>query len=272
MSRAVKGQPANRLREDDWSRIYHDEHLAFTYPRPKRFRFHYELDRLYRLLLPPGRGRRLLEIGCGGSIWLPYFAREFGYSVAGFDFLESGCRAAKANLKASGCEGTIIRGTFETPPFPARTFDVVYSMGFVEHFDPMGEAVQKAASFAREGGLVITHVPNMASWKGKLFRWVDPDLYRAHHCVTVQQLAYMHRDAGCEVQLARYHQWCDLTMYNANRFSGPLVSVSAWANQPFLWLQNRCSLDWQSRLLCSSMIVVARRVKDRARHSRNGAP
>ena len=36
----------------------------------------------------------LLEIGCAGSAWLPYFAKEFSCYVTGIDYSETGCRMA----------------------------------------------------------------------------------------------------------------------------------------------------------------------------------
>ncbi len=31
------------------------------------------------------RGASLLEIGCARSVWLPYFAKQFGFKVSGID-------------------------------------------------------------------------------------------------------------------------------------------------------------------------------------------
>jgi cyclopropane fatty-acyl-phospholipid synthase-like methyltransferase len=37
------------------------------------------------------KGKKLLEVGCGGSIWLPYFAKEYGFKITGLDYSEQGC-------------------------------------------------------------------------------------------------------------------------------------------------------------------------------------
>jgi len=34
--------------------------------------------------------QKLLEIGGGGSAWLPYFAKEFGFEAYGIDYSELG--------------------------------------------------------------------------------------------------------------------------------------------------------------------------------------
>src|SRR6267143_783637 len=44
---------------------------------------------------------RLLEIGCAKSAWLPYFAKEFGFSVSGLDYSPIGCEMARKVLQAN---------------------------------------------------------------------------------------------------------------------------------------------------------------------------
>ena len=36
------------------------------------------------------RGKKLLEIGCGGSVLLPYFSKTFGFDVCGVDYSPAG--------------------------------------------------------------------------------------------------------------------------------------------------------------------------------------
>jgi len=43
-------------------------------------------------------GARLIEIGCGGSRWLPYFHHAFGYEVSGIDYTMSGVKLSKLIL------------------------------------------------------------------------------------------------------------------------------------------------------------------------------
>ena len=46
-------------------------------------RFHQLFTRLFEK--SDTTSMRLLEIGCAKSAWLPYFSREFGFSVTGID-------------------------------------------------------------------------------------------------------------------------------------------------------------------------------------------
>jgi hypothetical protein len=49
----------------------------------------------------PNRSGRFLEIGCGCSVWLPFFAR-LGFEIAGLDYSDVGCRQARMILEARG--------------------------------------------------------------------------------------------------------------------------------------------------------------------------
>src|SRR3954447_19350720 len=55
-------------------------------------------------------GATPLEVGAANSIWLPYFARKYGYHVTGLDYSHNGCQLAEARLRSAGIEGAIIEG------------------------------------------------------------------------------------------------------------------------------------------------------------------
>src|SRR5437868_1363930 len=61
-------------------------------------------------------GKRLIEIGCGNSLWLPHFARYLGYEVFGLDYTASGSARARAMLDEAGQTGTIIQANLFDPP------------------------------------------------------------------------------------------------------------------------------------------------------------
>ena len=56
------------------------------------------------------QGKTLLEVGCGNSVWLPYFANQFGLKVSGLDYSEYGCEQSRQILKREKVAGEIICG------------------------------------------------------------------------------------------------------------------------------------------------------------------
>ncbi len=143
---------------------------------------------------------RVLEAGCGGSIWLPYLAEALGAEAWGIDYSEVGVEVAKANLRARGVSGRIILDDlFTTMALPTAGFDLVFSFGLVEHFDdPVGVA-KRLGTFLAPGGRMLTSVPNLFGGVGLLHRVADPSVYRAHLRLTPAQLDAIHVRAGLAV-------------------------------------------------------------------------
>src|SRR5437879_3228360 len=114
-------------------------------------------------------GATLIEIGCGRSQLLPYFAKNFGFRVAGLDYSAVGCEKARGILERDGIPGDIFCGDLWTfDAFPEPGYDVVFSFGLVEHFEETSAAIRGLARFARAGGVVLTLIPNMRGAVGAL--------------------------------------------------------------------------------------------------------
>jgi len=168
-------------------------------------------DRLYRLLhrdfleLFSPRPQRLVEVGCGGSRFLPYFARTFGIEVSGLDYSNVGCDLARAILAKAGVRGTIVKGDmFDPPPELIRAFDVVASFGLVEHFEDTSKAIAACARLLRPGGVMVTLIPNFAGLYGWLYRFINPAIYEIHVPLTRKQLIAAHVGAGMDIIRCRF--------------------------------------------------------------------
>ena len=147
-----------------------------------------------------GPGSKLLEVGCGGSIWLPYFAREHGFEVTGLDYSAQGCAAAEHVLKREGVEGKVVCGDmFDPPEGMAGAFDMVTSYGVVEHFTDTAAAVGACAAFLRPGGAMMTLIPNLAGLSGVGLKYFNRPVYDIHVPMAAPDLARAHEQAGLEV-------------------------------------------------------------------------
>jgi SAM-dependent methyltransferase len=60
-------------------------------------------------------------------------------------------------------------------------FDVVFSMGFVEHFTDPAPVIARHVALCRPGGLVVVTVPNMRGLNLGLTRLFDASLIPLHH-------------------------------------------------------------------------------------------
>jgi 2-polyprenyl-3-methyl-5-hydroxy-6-metoxy-1,4-benzoquinol methylase len=188
-------------------------------------------------------GSELLEVGCGRSRWLPYFARRFGVVVSGIDYSRVGCRQAEAILAKAGVPGAIsCADIFDPPRDLLRRFDVVVSFGVVEHFDRPSDCVAMIARFARPGGAVLTLIPNLAGVAGVMQKHLCRRIYDVHVVLDRDALATSHRDAGLEVRICDYFMGVNWAVVNVSCLSRYLRGVAVRAqfglSAPF-WLAER---------------------------------
>lgn len=114
-----------------------------------------------RLSQLPLAGKRILEIGAGDSLWLPFLSKMYPSSqFTGLDYSELGCdllrqRAADQNVAIE----VVCANFFEPPSTLLNKFDVVISFGVVEHFDSLSEVLTAFKKFVKPGGFLFTLIP-----------------------------------------------------------------------------------------------------------------
>ena len=119
--------------------------------------------------LRPARGQHLLEVGAGNSRYLPGFARAFGYEVAGLDYSAVGADLAVMNLRREGVDGDVaVADLFEPPDRFVGIFDVVFTMGVVEHFTETADVLQACSQYMASRGTMLTIIPNMHGFPDSL--------------------------------------------------------------------------------------------------------
>ncbi len=210
----------NLISSDYWDSNWSD--LRPPRPlRPWRSYVSWRFAEVFRKHIKPGD--RVLEVGCGGSRCLPYFAKKLGAEVWGIDFSAEGVKSAVAALKNVGASGNIVLGDlFTTDALLEGHFDVVWSGGFIEHFTDAARTIRRMAQFAKPGsGLVITEVPNVSGAIGGLHRFADYKLFEQHVEISPARMDAMHGEAGLEVvRAASYFGTLQLAVINYRRIFG----------------------------------------------------
>lgn len=147
----------------------------------------------------------LLEVGCGNSVWLPYFAKKFGFNVTGLDYSELGCEHERRVLKAAGINGEVICSDFFAPPDEMiGKYDVVTSFGVVEHFVPTEGCLEAFARFLKPKGRIITEIPNVQGINGLLMKTTNRPFYDKHVSLSSKTLAEAHEKAGFKIIDCQY--------------------------------------------------------------------
>jgi SAM-dependent methyltransferase len=200
-------------------------------------------------------GASVLEVGCSPATWLVFYAERFGARVEGIEYSGKGAELARTNLRLSGVEGTIRHADFfatERAPF-----DLVLSLGFIEHFDDLDHAFARHLEFLAPGGRLALGVPNYRGLNGILQRWADPAHLRLHNLEAMQPSLYRGFAGrhGLHVEHAGYLGGFDPILIKHDRRSLVRPIVLAEALYRRLGVADRLDHPW----LSSYLLVVLRR-------------
>lgn len=239
-----------------------------TVINPNLYRSHLELAQVFQKYLPSRPGLKLLEFGAGGSRWLPYFAKQFGYEVSGIDYSERGCQLAQHNLEANGISGEIHCLDFlSLPEAFYNNYDVVVSFGVIEHFDAPFEVLEIFSRALRWDGFLVTVVPNLYSFITPIQAMVGKAILAMHKPITLTEIGDFYEDLGYKILCQRYIQFMDLSVVNLSTLPVKLQTILGrcitLVNLPLLYIEKiaqRCGPHIQLfSFLHASMIVIGQK-------------
>ena len=226
------------------------------------------MDGLFRQIFSqPAKNKQLLELGCGSSVWLPYFAQRFGFGVSGIDYSPRGCRLAEEILEKEGVAGRVYHADFFNPPEELiERFDVVYSAGVAEHFDPTAPCIAAFAKYLKPGGLMITIVPNLAGAVGRMLKMFNPPLYDVHVPLKATDLRSAHEAAGLQVERCGYFLSTGCVASTSGLKPGPTTAAKQYIIDALRrlaaviwWVEDKTVRAPGTRLLSPFIVCVARK-------------
>lgn len=164
-----------------WNSAWRDERITVRAARSGRI--HALVRLVARLLDERGSdGLDVLEIGCAPGTMLAQLATLRPQDrLHGVDFSRPGLVEAERLLAAKGVQATLSYSDFREFA-PQRKFDLVYSIGFVEHFTDPTAALAQHVRLCAPGGQVAVSVPNH---RGRVQEWfiqqLDPRALESHN-------------------------------------------------------------------------------------------
>jgi ubiquinone/menaquinone biosynthesis C-methylase UbiE len=102
-------------------------------------------------------GNRVLEVGCGRGSMSAYFS-ENGFRCTLLDSSTSVIKIASEIFSIQGLKGKFCVGDAMALPFPDDSFDVVFSIGLLEHFENINIPIEEQIRVLLPGGLFLGYV------------------------------------------------------------------------------------------------------------------
>jgi len=130
----------------------------------------------------PRSASTIMELGGAPGGYLAHFA-GLGLSPFALEISEIGCEKTRQSWRMLGIDGTVIRGDM----FHANRdrYDIVYSLGLIEHFDDLTYVIRHHVKFLKPGGTLIVGCPNFRGvYRGLLHR-LAPERLSGHNLATM---------------------------------------------------------------------------------------
>lgn len=190
----------NLTTENYWEKSYTD-HNDLVDLRTSGFRGH--LNRLIfrKILETTPANKRILEIGAGNSMWLPFLAKQFpSSSFTGVDYTKNGCSLLLDRSKKDRLGITVVQeDMFSKQSSLHNSFEIVLSFGVVEHFADLSHAMEAKKKYLTADGVIFTIIPNLSGALGALTKKWNSDVYKKHNPHDLPSFTLGHQRAGLEI-------------------------------------------------------------------------
>lgn len=111
-------------------------------------------------------GKRVLDIGCGTGAMVRAIKAAGAIEVVGIDYAEKAIDAATMRDIPDGIAFRVA----EITDMPPKPFDVIVSLGTLEHMDDPGAFLRNVATLLTDDGVVLITCPHFINLRG--FAWM----------------------------------------------------------------------------------------------------
>jgi SAM-dependent methyltransferase len=115
--------------------------------------------------LPHDKGLKVIEIGSAPGETLVRLKDSFGFIPYGVEYSESGVELNRKTFLAHNIDPfNVIHADFFSSKFQEdykSCFNIVLSVGFIEHFDNVKDVIDKHINLLANGGTLIVIIPNL---------------------------------------------------------------------------------------------------------------
>ena len=122
-----------------------------------------------------------IEIGCVPGNFLISLHQKFGYKIHGLDYIKGMEEILKKNFELNNVKNYHIYNEDFEMFNPKRQFDIVVSLGFIEHFPNYEEIIARHTSLLKKDGILFLSLPNFRYGQYLLHRLFDNENLKKHN-------------------------------------------------------------------------------------------
>lgn len=135
-------------------------------------------------------GNKSLEVGCGRGSLSAYFS-ENGWDTTLLDISKVVIEKAKEAFYRSNLNAKFDVGDCLSLPYADESFDLVFSIGLLEHFEDFNQVILEQSRVLKNNGLFIGYVvPELKDSLQKNYNWINEIL----KAVTPKNIVLQHKE------------------------------------------------------------------------------
>mgnify|MGYP001388435819 CR=1 FL=1 len=220
--------------DKNWEVRKESTYTHFTTDLPKNqiqfaFRNHWEVISSFLESSSFNGGKRVLEVGCGRGSLSAYFANN-GYDCTLLDKSGKVIDIAKESFYKLGLESEFIVGDVNNLPFEEETFDLITSIGLLEHFEDIKKPIEEQVRVLSKGGVFTAYVvPEYKNNIQKDYNWINKILRHYSKSFQKQEIAKesLYRSDDDSKKYIRIMEDLGLkNIFSSGIYSVPMISHS----------------------------------------------
>ena len=225
-------------------------------------------EKIFPKYLKNNEPGNVIEIGCAPGGYLINFYTRFGIIPYGIEYSHQGVkvtseRFASLNLPVEN----IIEADFFDDSLIEKyreNFNVVYSRGFIEHFDDPAEVIKRHDNLLKKGGLLIIQIPNLRGCNFYISKFLNIDSHNIHNLQIMELDSFkkIFQLDSYEVLFCDYVGFFSFGLFNANtKFKKILLRIIQLIQLPlnFLFRQFSKLVILENRYTSPYLLMVARK-------------
>jgi len=170
-----------------WDQYWQKYTLPLEVSKSIKNQFLIEILNTFDRYLPYDNKLSILEIGGSPGQYLAYMHKTFGYEISCLDFSSIGCTKTLENYELLKIKGKVYQIDLFSKELDLPLFDIVYSLGFIEHFSDTDLVIEKHLNLIKPGGMLFLGVPNFLGVNHLFLKRLAPQLLSKHN-LTVMDL------------------------------------------------------------------------------------
>lgn len=172
----------NKLTEKEyWDQYWQKYSLPLEVSKSIDNPFLIEILNTFDRYLPHDKTLSILEIGGSPGQYLAYMHKTFGYEINCLDFSSIGCAKTLENYELLKIKGKVYQTDLFSEELNLPLFDIVYSLGFIEHFSDTNLVIEKHLNLIKPGGILFLGVPNFLGINHFFLKRLAPQLLSKHN-------------------------------------------------------------------------------------------